>query len=159
MENFCVILALLVHTNSLLFWKVEDVLHDSTYWIFCAPSDKFCSFLTLAYIFCLFVSRSVWLSCSVVSDSATPWTVTHQAPLSMEFSRQEYRSGLPFPSPGDLPDPEIEPTSPTLQADSLPSEPLKGCYWTTKNTGILGLRRRRIQFGARDEAWSLRAFV
>ena len=43
----------------------------------------------------------------------TPWTVAHQAPLSIEFSRQEYWSGLPFPSPGDLPDPGIEPTSPT----------------------------------------------
>ena len=53
----------------------------------------------------------------------TPWTVAFQAPLSMEFSRQEYRSGLPFPSPGDLSNPWIEPGSPTLQADSLPSEP------------------------------------
>ena len=54
---------------------------------------------------------------------ATPWTVAHQAPPSMEFSRQEYWSGLPFPSPGDLPDPEIKPRSPALQADALPSEP------------------------------------
>ena len=53
----------------------------------------------------------------------TPWTVAHQAPLSMGFSRQEYWSGLPFPSPGDLPDPGIEPGSPALQADSLPTEP------------------------------------
>ena len=53
----------------------------------------------------------------------TPWTVAHQTPLSMGFSRQEYWSGLPFPSPGDLPDPEIEPGSPTLQADALTSEP------------------------------------
>ena len=46
----------------------------------------------------------------------------------MEFSRQEHWSGLPYPSPGDLPDPEIEPRSPALQADSLPSEPAgKGC--------------------------------
>ena len=45
---------------------------------------------------------------------ATPWTVTYQAPLSMEFSRQEYWSGLPFPSPGDLPDPGIEPRSSAL---------------------------------------------
>ena len=52
----------------------------------------------------------------------TPWTVTHQAPPSMEFSRQKYWSGLPFLSPGDLPDPGIEPGSPTLQADALPSE-------------------------------------
>ena len=54
---------------------------------------------------------------------ATPWTVAYQAPLSMEFSRQEYWSGLPFPSPGDLPDPGIEPRSPALQADALTSEP------------------------------------
>ena len=47
----------------------------------------------------------------------TLWTVACQAPLSMEFSRQEYWSGLPFPSPGDLPDPGIEPRSPALQAD------------------------------------------
>ena len=53
---------------------------------------------------------------------ATPWTVAHQAPLSVEFSRQEYWSGLPFASPGDLPDPGIEPGSPALQADSLPTE-------------------------------------
>ena len=53
----------------------------------------------------------------------TPWTVAYQAPPSMEISRQEYWSGLPFPSPGDLPDPGIEPGSPTLQADALPSEP------------------------------------
>ena len=49
--------------------------------------------------------------------------VACQAPLSMEFSRQEYWSGLPFPPPGDLPNPEIEPRFPALQADSLPSEP------------------------------------
>ena len=54
---------------------------------------------------------------------ATPWTVAHQAPLSMGFSMQEYWSGLPFPSSGELPDPGIEPRSPTLQADALTSEP------------------------------------
>ena len=54
---------------------------------------------------------------------ATPWTVAHQAPPSMGFSRQEYWSGWPFPSPGDLPDPGIKPRSPTLQADALLSEP------------------------------------
>ena len=52
----------------------------------------------------------------------TPQTVAHQAPLSMGFSRQKYWSGLSFPSPGDLPDPGIELQSPTLQADSLPTE-------------------------------------
>ena len=65
-------------------------------------------------------------SCSVMSDPVTPWTVAHQAPLSMEFFRQEYWSGLPFPSPGDLPDPGVELGSPALQADALPSEPPKG---------------------------------
>ena len=53
----------------------------------------------------------------------TPWTVAYQAPPSMRFSRQEYWSGLPFPSPGDLPDPGIEPGSPALQADAVTSEP------------------------------------
>ena len=53
----------------------------------------------------------------------TPWTVAYQAPPSMGFSRQECWSGFPFPSPGDLPDPGIEPVSPTLQADTLLSEP------------------------------------
>jgi len=69
---------------------------------------------------CVSLSR-VWLC-------VTPWTVAHQAPLSMGFSRQEYWSGLPLPSPGDLPDPGIEPmspVSPTPQADSLLSEPLR----------------------------------
>ena len=50
----------------------------------------------------------------------TPWTIAHQALLSMRFFRQEYWSGLPFPFPGDLPNPGIEPTSPVLQADFLP---------------------------------------
>ena len=54
---------------------------------------------------------------------ATPWTIAHQALPSMGFSRQEYWSGLPFPSPGDLPDSGIKPGSPALQADTLPSKP------------------------------------
>jgi len=53
----------------------------------------------------------------------TPWTVAHQVPLSMGFSRQEYWSGLPFPSPEDLPSPGFKSRSPALQVDSLPSEP------------------------------------
>jgi len=61
-------------------------------------------------------------SLSRVRLFATLWTVAHQAPPSMGFSRQEYWSGLPFPSPGDLPDPGIEPRSSALQADALTSE-------------------------------------
>ena len=62
-------------------------------------------------------------SLSHVRLFATPWTVAYQASLSMGFSRQEYWSGLPFPSPGDLPNPGIEPGSPALEADALTSEP------------------------------------
>ena len=62
-------------------------------------------------------------SLSHVRLFATPWTA-YQAPLSMGFSRQECWSGFPFPSPRDLPDPGIEPVSPTVQAETLPSEPL-----------------------------------
>ena len=64
--------------------------------------------------------------CEVTKSCLTlviPWTVARQAPLSMGFSKREYWSGLPFPSPGDLPNLGIEPGSPALQADTLPSEP------------------------------------
>ena len=71
--------------------------------------------------FCWFISVCT-LSHSVVSDSVTPWTMALQAPLSVGFSKQEHWSGLPFPPPGDLPDPGIEPGSPALQADSLLTE-------------------------------------
>ena len=66
-------------------------------------------------------------SCSRVCLFATPWTVAHRALLSMEFSRQEYWSGLPFPPPGDLPDPGIEPTSLALQVFFF--------FFTTEPTG------------------------
>ena len=62
-------------------------------------------------------------SLSRVQLFGTPWTVAYQAPPSMGFSRQECWSGLPFPSPRDLPNPGIEPESTALQADALPSEP------------------------------------
>ena len=72
---------------------------------------------------------------SHIQLSATPWTVTLPSPLSMEFSRQEYWSGSPCLSPEDLPNPGIEPRSPSLQADSLPAEsPGK-----PKNTGMSSL--------------------
>ena len=76
---------------------------------------------------------------------ATPWTVAYQAPPTMGFSRQEYWSGLPFPSPGDLPDPGIKPRSPTLQADALISEPPGKPKDGPRNhtTQLLG----RIQYG------------
>ena len=66
----------------------------------------------------------------------TPWTVAYQASPSMGFSRQEYWSGLPFPSPGDLPDPGIEPVSPALEADALTSGP-PGKHLVSKSCPIL----------------------
>ena len=95
-------------------------------------------------------SNFLWchLGCAVLSCSshirlfATPWNVAHQAPLSMLFSRQEYWSGLPFPSPGDLPNPGMELWSPTLQADSLPSElPVK-----PNNSRLILIRISHLRF-------------
>ena len=71
----------------------------------------------------LYACCALWRSLSHVWLFAIPWTVACQAPLSMEFSRQEYWSGVPFPLPGDLPNPGIELRSPALQADYLPFEP------------------------------------
>ena len=70
-----------------------------------------------------FYSTFLTVSRSVLFDSVTLWTVAHQAPPTMGFSRQEYWSGLPFPSPQGLSNPGIEPWSPAWQADSLLSEP------------------------------------
>ena len=68
-------------------------------------------------------NESESVSGSIKCDSATSWTVVSQALLSMEFTRQEYSKGVPFPSPGDVPDPGIGPGPPALQADSWPSGP------------------------------------
>ena len=75
-----------------------------------------------AFFFYPKVKRKV-KSLSHVRLFVTPWTVAHQTSPSMGFSRQAYWSGLPFPSPGDLPNPGIEPGSPALEADALTSEP------------------------------------
>ena len=78
--------------------------------------------------FALNFFHSAKYSCCLVTKSCpilcNPWTITHQAPPFMGFPRQEYWSGLPFPTSGDLPDPGIKPRSPALQADSLPFKPL-----------------------------------
>ena len=99
-----------------------------------------------------------WMICPFLKESesvshfshfwlfATAWTVAHQASLSMGFSRQEYWSGLPFPSPGDLPDPGMESESPALQVDSLPSEPLG----KPKNTGGVAYPFSRVSSWPRN---------
>ena len=81
-------------------------------------------------LYCLKVKVKMKSLCRV-RLFATPWTIAHQAPPSMGFSRQECWSGLPFPSPGDLPHPGIEPRSPALQADALTSEPPGKPAWAT----------------------------
>ena len=87
------------------------------------------------------------LSYYVISDSfVTPQTVARQVPLSMGFSRQEYWSGVPFPSPGNLPDPGIEPTPPALAGrfftPESPGKPLKGLITVSKITQLLNVRAR-----------------
>ena len=81
----------------------------------------------------------------------TPWTVGCQASLSMGFSRQEYWSGMPCPSPGDLPNPGIKPRSPTLQVDSLPPEP----QGKPKHTGIGSLSLLQGNFPSQESNWRL----
>ena len=93
-------------------------------------------YVMLCYVMLCYVMLCyVMLSLSHVHLFANTWIVAHQAPLSMGFSRQEYWSGLPFPSPGDLPNPGIKPRSPTLQADSLLSEP-PGKHWTNSTVYV-----------------------
>ena len=82
---------------------------------------------------------------------ATSLTVDFQVPLSLEFSREEYWSGLPFPFPGYLPHPRIKPRSPTLQADSLPSEPPR----KPKNTGVGSLSLLQRIFLTQESNWGL----
>ena len=84
-------------------------------------------------------------SLSRVRLFVTPWTIAYQAPPSLGFSRLEYWSGLPFPSPGDLPNPGIEPGSPTFQADALTSEPPGKSEALHKNHRAQGVQISSVQ--------------
>ena len=83
------------------------------------------------------------LSC--VRLFATPWTVAYQAPPSMGFSRQGYWSRLPFPSPGDLPNPGIELKSPSLEVDALPFEPLEKPYMQSTSCKMPGWMKYKLK--------------
>ena len=104
-----------------------------------------------------------WNSLSHVRLFATPWTVAYQSPQSMEFSRQEYWSGLPFPSPGDLPNLGIKPGSPALQADALlsepPGSPFKG-GWTEKQEGgkMEGIQEKALAILLSDHSSGTQSF-
>ena len=104
-----------------LFTSLQMTQFHSFLWLSDIPWHICTTFLHPFFYWCTFKVSDV-KSLSRVRLLATPWTVAYQAPPSMGFSRQDCWSGLPFPSPGDLPDPGIEPGSPTLQADTLPSE-------------------------------------
>ena len=106
------------------FYIVDFVLSLTLYFTF-----SFSNFIISVFV--------CTLSHSVVSDFVTPWTVASQAPLSTEFSRQEYCNVLPFPSSGTLPVSGTESWSPALQTDSLPYEP--GKPWSQENQGNLGI--------------------
>ena len=112
--DFCVYLDVCMSVCMLRMWYVST---SGWYYQY--------EFVKELYLIDLKVTSYIVFSCSVVSSSLRPHGlyVARQAPLSMVFFRQEYRSELPFPSPGALPNPGIKPGSPSLQADSLPSEP------------------------------------
>ena len=92
------------------------------FWLNEGPWSEHYSSVAQSWLFMIISCCCCCQVLSCVQFFATPWTVTHQTPLSMEFPSQKYWSGLPFPSPGTLPDPGIKPRSPALQAVSLPSE-------------------------------------
>ena len=107
--NIVQVLSLLPYISTWLFYP----LLERGYW----------NLLVLLVLFPSVCYVYVCVSCSVVSNSATPWTIAHQAPWSMGFSRKEYWTGLSRPSPRYLPNSGIKPRSPSLQRDFLPSEP------------------------------------
>ena len=132
----CVEITFLVHVTQALsrdnsfqpifIWasKYEQFLHIIVTTVESKTSTVFQKSLWKSGPFSIPVSKWKWKWChSSCPTLLTPWTVAYQAPLSMGFPRQEYWSGLPFPSPGDLPNPGIESKSLTLQADALTSEP------------------------------------
>ena len=90
---------------------------------FMRSDKKYSPYLCVSAVVSLLFSFKCVLSRSVISDSVTAWTVCSLHLCPWGFSRQEYWSGLPFPSPGDLPNPGIKPRSPALQVNSLPSKP------------------------------------
>ena len=102
------------------------------------------------------VSLRWWVKVKLLSRVwllVTPWTVAYQAPPSMGFSRQEYWSALPFPSPGDLPDPGIEPGSPAFQADALTSM-MRLCNRTWQELPAPSIQGQlQILLGPRQVTW------
>ena len=127
-------------------WPVTLLNTQGSWWVEDTPMN----ILRVWKAKCQLLSH-VWLF-------VAPWTVAYQASVSMEFSRQEYWSGLPFPSPGNLPNPRIEPGSPALQAYSLPSEPPESPKPTQSSIQFLGsgskyLHLRAFLFPLKKICW------
>ena len=134
-------------TDNIFYWFLYHVSYTWVWFLYFQSLYLYSNVCMLSHLSCIWLFAMLWTdqpdfyvlgifqarildsetSCSVVSDSATPWTVAYQAPLSMGFSRQEYWSGLPLPSPGDNPDPGIKLTSFT-------SPTLAGRFFTTSAT-------------------------
>ena len=106
--------------------SLQSLAHSTSNNLFLLSFKLYFAFVLAKYLYInIFIALSLKVkvkSLSCVLLFATPWTVAHQVPLSMEYPRQEYWSWLPFPSPGNFPNPGIKPWSLALQADSLPAE-------------------------------------
>ena len=139
------------HTLNKWVHEPKVKLYQETHWT-TTKSSIYCFFSLIVSIWYFHLYAYVCYLFSLVQLFVTPGTVARQAPLSMEFSRQGYWSGLPFPSPGDLPDPGIEPRSPTLQADVLPSELLgkPSSLYAYKQKHRTGYQRMRWLDGITD---------
>ena len=130
-SNFLISNTVLLITITILYTRFPKLIHLVSGGLCSLANNIDTWFLKFIVETPITLSISQSLSCSVTSDSGTPWTIDHQTPLSMEFSRQEYWSGLPFPSAGDLLNPGIKPMSlesPALQVDSFPLT-----HWASPN--------------------------
>ena len=117
-------------------WGGEGVAGKGQAWLFHFSLQTSKAFTTTAFSTLICFPRGLLVkvkSLGSVRLFVTPWTTAYQSPPSMGFSRLERWGGLPFPSPGDLPDPGIEPKSPAWLADSLQSEPPLTCSLSTKS--------------------------
>ena len=115
----------------------------------CEQIDKLCYIQTVVVVYLL----------SCVGLSVTPWTVACQAPLSMEFPKQEYWSGLPFSPPGGLSDPRIEPTSPAAPALQVDSLLLSHEGTLHPDNGVFPLGLKRIRLSSHENIWSKQTHI
>ena len=118
-----------------------------------APLLQLTHFYSLLWVLLFLSSGGGGLVAKLCPTLETPWTVACRAPLSMGFSRQEYWSGLPFPSPGDLPNPGIEPRFPALQADSLPTELWGKPFLSSRNSQFAVYKKWQARQKERKQHW------